>query len=327
MPRRRWLPARRAGRIEGPTLVATSSSALLAAGETVGVVAPGFAMRPEPLESGLQTLALWGYPTVVGRSVRRRRGYFAGDDAARLDDLVRMSTDPAVGAIWFARGGYGTARLLDPFLREIGRKRLPTFVGFSDATALFAALLARRSMVVVHGPLVVELGDRRTVHRASLDAVLAGTGYGMRVRASGALVNGSAEGRLMGGNLTVLTSLIGTEHFPDLHGAILFLEEIGEEVYRIDRMLTQWRASGALRGVRGVLLGQLATPKRRRFPPDRRLRDVLLETFGPLGVPVLAGAPCGHRSRQRALPLGGLARIDAGRARFAVEAQPVRRGR
>ena len=303
------------------------TSPLLKAGDAVGIVAPGFAMRPEPLAAGLETLRNWGYRPLLGSAVRSRSGYFAGDDEARLEDLIRFATDPETTAVWFARGGYGTARLLDAFVEAVGRKRLPTFFGFSDATALFAAILTRRMGVAVHGPLVIELGDVRRVHRASLTALISGGQYEKRLKSGSALVRGRAEGRLMGGNLTVLTSLLGTNHFPDLRGSILFLEEIGEEVYRIDRMLTQWRTAGALRGVRGVLLGHFATPKRKRFPPDRRLREVFEEAFAPLGVPVLSGAPCGHRSRQRSLPLGGRAWIDADRGRFGVEARPAPRGR
>lgn len=300
-------------------------SLIVRKGDRIGVSAPGFALRASKLESGLSRLRRWGYQPVEGLSVRASAGYFAGSDDERLDDLISLSSDRQLQALWFARGGYGCARLLDGFIERIGRGALPLYLGFSDLSALFAAVLTRRQHLCIHAPLVTQLGDRSAFHMPSLRASLTGGSWRTSLPKRQVLHTGTAEGRLLGGNLSVLTSLIGTDHFPDLRGAVLFLEEVGEETYRIDRMLTQWRQAGVLKGLRGVLLGSFSTPERKQFPPDRELRDVFAETFLPLGVPVVGGLASGHVSGHRSLPLGGKAMIDGDRATLVVEAIAVRR--
>ena len=223
--------------------------------------------------------------------------------------------------MWFARGGYGTARLLDDFFAEIGRKNLPAYFGFSDATALFNAILSRRDQLCIHAPLVVELAEERKIHKPSLKGLMAGLQYSIPLRKKNVLIPGDATGRLLGGNLVVLSTLLGTKYFPSLKGAVLMLEEVGEEVYRIDRMLTQFRMTGVLNGLKGVLFGNCSTPKRKRFPPDRKLKEVLLETFEPLGIPLLWNLPFGHIAKQRAVPLGGTVHIEASAQLLTLDPQ------
>ncbi len=289
-------------------------------GDAVGVVAPGFAVRKRAVASGIAVLRRMGYRPIEGPHLHDRHGYFAGRDEDRAADLEAMLRDPAIRGIWFARGGFGTARILDriPWADVANERKV--LVGYSDLTALFAAA-ARTRWTCLHGPVVSELGDPSRFDAASLRALLAGGSVEIRVGARAVLRSGRAEGPLAGGNLTVLAHLLGTPWFPDLSGRILFLEDIGESVYRVDRMLTQLRAAGVLARVSGVLLGSLGgAPSGRRFPPDRPLRDAIGETFLALGVPVVSGIVAGHRARSRTLPLGGRVRIDtrAGRVAFRV---------
>jgi muramoyltetrapeptide carboxypeptidase len=281
-------------------------------------VAPGFAVEPRALDAGLEQLLALGYRPVEGRHLRAQRGYLAGTDDQRADDLNRMLLDPEIDAVWFARGGYGTARLLDRIPWRRLRRHPKLLIGYSDLTALFAPVIQKVGQICLYGPGVCELGDPTAYHGPSLRALLSGRGLELDVPARNVVAHGRCRGRLVGGNLSVFTHLCGTRYFPDLEGAVLFLEDTGEQVYRIDRMLTQLRGSAGLERLRGVLLGSFGAPPRRRFPPDRRLIDVLRETFDPLGIPVVRGVPCGHMRRSRTLPLGAQVRIDtdAGKIEF-----------
>ena len=300
--------------------------ALLKRGDRVGIVATGFAAPPKTVGAGIAALERRGLVPVVFPHLLARDGYFAGDDAARASDLDAAVRDKALAAIWFARGGYGTARILDLIdLKQLVRQ-LKLLLGYSDLTALFAALLSRADTVCLHAPLVAELGVPAAFDAKSLAATLAGRVTTRRVAPADVLRAGFARGRLMGGNLTVLVHLLGTRHMPDLRGSILFLEEIGEEAYRLDRMLQHLRMSGALAGVRAVVFGMLGVPKTKRtFPGDRDVDAVLRDHLLPLGVPVVRGVPSGHGPGKWTLPLGGLTSLDTKARTIAFDPRPAPR--
>jgi muramoyltetrapeptide carboxypeptidase len=297
-----------------------AKDAVLRRGDRVGVVAPGFAVRPSFLESGLAALRRLGYLPVVGDHVGAVDGYFAGSDAERASDLNRILRDPGIPAVWFARGGYGSARLLRSLDWKAARSRPRLLIGYSDPTALFLAGRARGvPWRCLHGPVVAELGNPDAWHAPSLRAALAGRPVTLRFRGAQVLSPGRAAGPLLGGNLTLLVHMLGTREFPSLDGAILFLEEVGEEVYRVDRMLDHLRRSARLRGVAAVVFGSIdAPPPRRGFPPDRPLETVLAEAVAPLGVPAVFGLPAGHGRRKRTLPLGERAVLDTGRGTLCL---------
>ncbi len=300
--------------------------ALLKRGDRVGIVATGFAAPPKVIGAGIAVLERRGLVPVVFPHLLARDGYFAGDDAARASDLDAAERDKALAAIWFARGGYGTARILD--LIDLPRlvRQPKLLLGYSDLTALFATLLSRTNTVCLHAPFVVELGFPEAFDRKSLAATLAGRATTRRIAAADVLRAGSARGRLMGGNLTVLVHLLGTRHMPDLRGSILFLEEIGEEAYRLDRLLQHLRMSGALAGVRAVVVGMLGVPKTKRtFPADREADAVLRDHLLPLGVPVIRGIPSGHGPGKWTLPLGGLASLDTKAGKITFDPRPAPR--
>jgi muramoyltetrapeptide carboxypeptidase len=226
--------------------------------------------------------------------------------------------------VWFARGGYGTARILDRFDLDRLVKRPKLLLGYSDLTALFSALLAKAKTVCLHAPGVSELGDARAFHAPSLAASLAGRPTRRRVVARDVVRHGRARGRLMGGNLTVLCHLLGTPYFPELRGAVLFLEETGEEAYRIDRLLQHLGMSGALARVRAVILGHFhVPPTARAFPGDRELDSVLRDHLLPLNVPVVSGVPSGHGPGKWTLPLGGTAAIDTKAGFMTFDPRPA----
>lgn len=282
----------------------------LRAGDLVGVMAPGFAVRPAALDEGLRRLTGMGFTLRLGPHLRARDGYLAGTDEERAADLVALWTDPDVSAIWFARGGYGSARLLDRLPWARLRRVSKLLIGYSDATALLLPAADRTASRAVYGPVVTELGTAGAYDRATLAAALEGRPSEQRFRRSQVLAPGRATGRLVAGNLTVLVHLLGTRWFPDLSGAVLAIEDVGEPAYRIDRLLTQLRLAGRLSRLRGVLLGGLDAEPRRGFPPDRPLSAILEETFGPLGIPVVRDLRFGHVPRKRSLPIGAAVEID-----------------
>jgi muramoyltetrapeptide carboxypeptidase len=236
-------------------------------------------------------------------------GYLAGHDRDRLNDLNRALRDPKIDGIWCLRGGYGILRILDAVDYD-ALSRLPkVIIGYSDVTALHAAVQRRCSLVTFHGPTAREMltdFSRDSFQRAVIRRVDS-CGTAVLAREINA---GTAEGRLVGGNLAVLSSLAGTPFAPDFTDSILVLEDIHEPVYRIDRMLQQLRLTGALSGCRGIAFGECV-----RCPEDaggvgRPLDEVLGELAHALGIPCVAGIPVGHIPDQWTIPLGAIATLD-----------------
>jgi muramoyltetrapeptide carboxypeptidase len=298
----------------------------LTRGAKIAVVSPASTVRREAFEAGLAKLASWGYEPVLGRFVRRTRGDLAGSDDDRAADLAWALAEADVDAVWAARGGWGSARLFDLVPAEALTRSDRWLIGFSDLTSLLLARAAAGAPAL-HAPLVADLGASGRVHVADLRAWLEGEGSLRRWLVSGPrqrLVSGRASGRLVGGCLSVVASLVGTRHLPSLDGAILVLEEVGEAPYRIDRLLWQIRASGVLDGVRGLVFGHFTRCARPPGRPSRTTAEVLAEHAQALGVPALAGAPVGHGPRTRSFPLGAPARLDVARGLLEIGAR--RRG-
>jgi muramoyltetrapeptide carboxypeptidase len=285
-------------------------------GARIHIVAPSGPVPPDRLEAGLAALRNFVPGEIsLAPNLPLRAGYFAGDDRARLDALQAALADPEIDAVVCARGGYGLTRLLpllDPARLAAAPKLL---VGFSDITALLAWALARVGLASVHGPVVTQLATVAPEDGERLALLLTGEDPGSLSAETGSVLRGGCvEGPLFAGNLEVLRSLVGTRAMPDLAGCVLALEEIGERPYRIDRALTQLLTSGALRGVRGVALGQLVACEEPATgnPDSPTAEEVLLERLGVLGVPVVTGFPFGHApDRHAPLPVGSVVRLDA----------------
>ena len=237
-------------------------------------------------------------------SLFARSRYLAGSDEVRAGALQGALDDPSTRAVWAVRGGYGLGRILGRL--ELGAVR-KLLLGFSDLTALHAATNAQ-GLVSIHGPNVGQLGELTEPALARLAALLAGEQPGP-LTGGVPLVAGRASGRLLGGNLTVLASLVGSPHLPPLTGAILLLEDVGESPYRLDRAFTQLRNAGLLDGVRGLALGQF--PRCDPAQLDFGSREVLADLAVQLGVPSAIGFPVGHVDDNRAVPLGVEVELDA----------------
>jgi muramoyltetrapeptide carboxypeptidase len=264
-----------------------------------------------------------GYEPVVGAHAAGHYGYFSAPDADRLADLNAAFRDPAIDAVWCIRGGYGVTRILDGVDFEALARRPRPVIGYSDITALLAAVVRRAGLVAFHAPTA--RAEMPPFSRRHFDLVLTNPAPAglleplapppdVLVPHTNRVVpirGGAAEGPLAGGNLTLLQCLIGTPYFPDLDGALLFLEDVNEDLYRIDRMLAHLRMIGALARLSGVLVGRFTGLKRHMNDGALGVDEVLDHYFGPLGVPVAHGVPIGHIDDQWTIPLGVRARFDA----------------
>ncbi len=286
-------------------------------GDPVRVVAPSGPFDPGLFEAGLAVLRdRLGLRPRLREDVGARAGYLAGDDARRAAEWQEAATDQESRALWAARGGYGAMRLLPRV--ELGRLLHPPkwVVGFSDLTALHAGL-NRAGLVTCHGPVVTQLPRLAPQALDHLEALLFGEarppGPGLAPAPGAGLAGtavirpGSASGPLLGGSLTMLAHLCGTPWLPGLRGAVLFLEDVGERPYRLDRYLTQLRLSGALDGVRGVCVGQLTDCDEGEISGAATVRELVRA----LGVPAVEGLPAGHEADNRALPLGSVVTLVA----------------
>ncbi len=287
--------------------------AALLPGSLIAVIAPAGPVEPERVARVPALYARHGYRCRVYPGCHLRSGYLAGDDAARLADLHAALADDEVAALHALRGGYGCMRLLDGVDTALLRAHPKLLVGYSDLTALHA-LWARAGLPTLHAPMaasdLLRSGEvpSRAADRDALFALLQG---GLQVGAMLAPtlaptplhVPGQAEGRLVGGNLSLVAALLGTPWAWDARGALLFLEDINEELYRVDRLLTQLRLAGVLDAAAGFVLGSFTEAT----APTALLQELLL----PLGKPLLAGWPSGHGTPNRPLPLGLRARLDS----------------
>ena len=293
------------------TATARRAPSLLAPGARVALVAPAGPLRGrEDIDCAMANVRALGCEPAVATHALARTGYFAGDDATRASDLNAALRDSRIDAVWCLRGGYGAVRIVDRIEWGALRARPKPVLGYSDVTALHGAIARQAGLVSYHAPTA--RSPLSALSRASLaDAVMRGEdscGVAERARV---LRAGRATGRLEGGNLAVLTGLVGTPYMPPLDGAILVLEDVNEAVYRIDRMLAQLRLAGALNGVRAIVFGECTNCPEEADDGARRLDDVLLEVAEGLRVPCLAGVPVGHVAEQWTLPLGAMAEVDA----------------
>jgi len=320
--------------LAGQSAEQTLKPPALRRGDTIGLVAPASPLAEARTRAAVTNLQKRGFIVRVERS-GKRRGYLATSDEARASALNRLIHDPAVKAIVCLRGGYGSPRILDRIDYAALVKQPKIIVGYSDITALLIAVRQKTGLVTFHGPMGNELGAKRGLSpftekyywealRNPATPLLTDWG-GERsggMRAPITIVGGEAEGVLVGGNLSVICSTMGTPYEIDTRDCILFLEEVSEKPFRIDRMLNQLRLAGKLQQARGILLGSFPGCKA-RDAEELALSEIFMDYFAPLGVPVLYEFPAGHVPDHAILPFGVKMKLDAIAGRLTILEPPV----
>jgi muramoyltetrapeptide carboxypeptidase len=282
-------------------------------GGTIGVAAVSGPVDPDRLSAGVRALEARSYRVVVASNVGASRGFLAGTDAERAEGYRGLLADASVDAIFFARGGYGASRILDRLDPEELRARPRIHLGGSDLTALFAFLGTRAGLVSFYGPMVAtSMADPEA--QLDWEAVVSGaTPTPHRFSGDDVLAHGVGAGALRGGCLSLLASLAGTPDAVEGKGSVLFWEDVGEETYRLDRMLTQLERSGTFDGLQAMLIGSISPGARGGEETPEVVGAWLRDRFAGAPFPVVRGLPVGHLRDGRTLPLGATVRLDTAR--------------
>lgn len=296
-------------------------------GDTIGLIAPSGAVRTEgAIEKAVAETKRMGFNVKLGKSAGQKYGYLSGSDEIRAQDINDMFADDEVDAIICLRGGYGATRILDKLDYEMIKKHPKIFVGFSDITALHIALLNQCDLVTFHGPMAASnwssspLNDfsRASMYRTLMHAAPAGNLDNPPEYPRQTVNPGQAEGVLVGGNLMLIASSLGTPWEIDTKGRILFIEEVGERTYCVDRMLTQLRLAGKFDDCAGVVFGDFADCPIEYPEFGLSLEEIIRDVVAPCGKPVFTGLRCGHCTPSLTLPFGVNCRMDAAKCTLTV---------
>lgn len=303
----------------------------LKAGDKLAIVAPGSYISEEELQDSVKNLNQLGFETTYSKKVLLQSGYFAGTDKERADDLMEKFSDKSVKGIVCARGGYGCTRILPMLDYDVIRTNPRVLIGYSDITALLYGIYLKSGLISFHGPVGISTFNdysvdnfkKVLVHPERTSLFTNSTScddeniYGVTT-----IAKGKAKGRLVGGNLSIMVSLIGTEYDVDYSGKIIFIEEIGEEPYRIDRMLTQMIQAGKFEHAAGVMMGIFRKCEVKEedasFSKSFNLMEVLKDRLSNLKIPVVYGMSFGHVKDKFTIPFGALAELDAGKQTFTL---------
>ncbi|ODH02647.1 LD-carboxypeptidase [Nostoc sp. KVJ20] len=286
----------------------------LQVGDTVGLIAPAGIVDAKDIEAAQKSISQLGLKVKLGKHILDRYGYLAGKDSDRADDVNLMFSDRTIKAIIPMRGGWGCNRILPLLNYSLIRSHPKILIGYSDITTLLLAINARSQMITFHGPVATSTWNQFTVDYfkrilLNAEAVTMQNLNPSEVRVE-TIASGKARGKLVGGNLSVLSAMVGSPYLPSWKKSILFVEEIGEDVYRIDRMLTQLKTAGILNQITGFIFGQCTNCKL-GDEPSFTLMQVLQQHILPLGIPAWYGSMIGHIKDKFTLPIGVEVEIDA----------------
>ncbi|PID22269.1 LD-carboxypeptidase [Sporosarcina sp. P3] len=288
----------------------------LVQGDVIGIVAPASPVEREVLERSFQFLEQLGLRYKVGRSVYKKNGYLAGTDEERLADLHEMFKDPEVKGIFCAGGGYGSARYAEQLDLDLIHNHPKVFWGFSDITYLHTAIRQGAGLVTFHGPMLASCVAQDEFHEMSgkmfgqLFAPVE-VHYSEAISPLETLVGGVAEGEVVGGNLTQLVNSLGSEFEIKTNHRLLVIEDVGEEPYKVDRLLNQLRLAGKLREAAGIVIGDFAKAAPTKPYASLTMDEVFEQYFGKLHQPVVKGFRIGHCEPNIAIPFGVKGRLDA----------------
>ena len=294
-------------------------------GDTIGLITPGSYLDDDGLEKAVKNIESLGLRVALGKNIRADYGYIAGTDEERLQDFHDAFSDQRLAGVWCARGGYGATRLLPKIDYSLIRQNPKVLIGYSDITALLQAVWLRTGLVGFHGPVgASELTDytRQQVVAQVMDGRTSWTIEKLdytderrdeTVYQAEVIRPGRAKGVLIGGNLSLLSAMAGTSYSIQAKGRLVFIEDVGEKPYRIDRMLTQLRQSVGLEQAAGIILGIFSGCEADPDDHSLKLIETLRDRLGDFNCPVYYGMPFGHIDDQCSLPVGVEAEFDAGK--------------
>jgi len=285
--------------------------------QTVGIIAPASPVNQSEISEGLKLLESFPLKIKQGEHIFDRLNYLAGSDNDRVSDLHQMFSDPEIKAIFCARGGYGSARLLNKIDFDLIRKNPKIIVGFSDLTALLLAIYNKSGLITIHGPTLSDLPKNKNWPNLS-ELITASHRPQIFFKQGKEINKGKAKGILLGGNLSTICSLLDTPFLPSFECVILFLEEKGESPYRLDRMLTQLILSGRLDRLSALIIGQIED-----CGEKESIYNLLKERLSGLSIPVVTGLPFGHGNENISLPLGLPALLDTEKMILEIEESAI----
>lgn len=300
----------------------------LKAGDTVVISSPAGAVWDEAqIETFTNILKKLGFNVIHGKTLKEKFGYFAGTDELRANEINELFANKNVKGIFCMKGGWGCARLLDKIDYALIEKNPKVLIGFSDITTLLIAITAKTGLVTFHGP-VGNSGWNDFTKSIFTNVVMTASSFSFPENPPSentpVIINpGKASGELIGGNLTVLSGIMGTNYLPDWKNKILFLEEAKEEPYSIDRMLTQLKLCGVLDSISGFVFGKCAKCLAEEPLKAFTFHEVILQHIQPLGIPAFYGAMIGHIENKLTVPLGIKASMDAEKGMITLDENSV----
>ena len=294
-------------------------------GDIIGIIAPSGIASEESIYKSKRTMESWGYKVRFGRSCFSKHGYLSGEDSLRAFDLNNMFQDDSIAGIICLRGGFGATKILDYINYDMIKKTPKIFVGFSDITALHIALNQRCKLTTLHGPMAVNIGDgledysRECLIKAITQPRPLGLISNPATTPIEILVEGEATGAITGGNLTMITATLGTPYEIDTRGKLLLIEEIGEEPYRVDRMLTQLAQAGKLKEASGFIIGDFKNCEAKKPSEGLCIQNIFQEIILSLRKPTIGKLKIGHCIPNITVPLGVKAYINASEGQLIIE--------
>lgn len=287
-------------------------------GDTVGIVATARHVEHASLEPAIALLESWGLHVKLGGYIDRKQNQLAGADWQRATDVQKMFDAPGIKAVWAAKGGYGTARIVDRIDFSGVKKQPKWFIGFSDATVLHSHL-QRLGLQSIHGMVAISAKNASIQAKETLRAQLFGHRLSYEVKGHELSRPGSASGILVGGNLSVLYSISGSDSAVDWSGKILFIEDLDEYIYHIDRMMLNLKRSRQLENLKGVIVGGMTKMRDNDIPWGKSAEEIIAEHLSGYNIPLLFGFPAGHIRDNRALPLGAHVTLSVQKDKATVD--------
>ncbi len=291
-------------------------------GDTIAIVAPSGILnnRNTEVDAAVKLLNSWGLCAVIGKNVYKKSGHFAGTDAQRAADFQWALDDPKIKAIWCARGGYGTVRVLDllDYTKFVANPKW--VIGYSDITGIHNQIHTK-GVESIHAMMCTSLGSKRedlTETIATFKTAIFGKELQYTIKGSAANKTGTTTGQLVGGNLTLLHTMLGSNTSIDMTGKILFFEEIGEYAYHIDRMLQSLKRAGYFKNCKGIIVGDITRVRKNTTPFGKTVEQLILDVVAEYDFPVAFGFPAGHKKENNALILGREVKLTVTKSKTTV---------